>query len=61
MHGLVFLYRSTGWNHHFTNLGLKEFGLESSIHYYATTSIRYLLEILMSSNYLNFQTVTGSD
>lgn len=57
MHGLIFLYRSTGWNHHFTNPDLKEFSLESLIHHYATKAIHYLLEIPMTSNYLNFQTL----
>ncbi|KAF7174257.1 hypothetical protein CNMCM5623_006831 [Aspergillus felis] len=56
-HGLIFLYRITGWNDSFTNPALKESSLEAVIHHYAIKTVQGLLEIPITSNYLNFQSL----
>ncbi|KAF4250502.1 hypothetical protein CNMCM8980_000870 [Aspergillus fumigatiaffinis] len=56
-HGLIFLYRITGWNASFTNPALKESSLEAVIHNYAIEAVQGLLQIPITSNYLNFQSL----
>jgi hypothetical protein len=56
-HGLILLYRICGWNAFFTNPCFKELDLESLIHRYALETINHLLQIPISSNYLNFQSL----
>jgi hypothetical protein len=56
-HGLIFLYRITGWNASFTNPALKESSLEAVIHHYAIETVQGLLQIPITSNYLNFQSL----
>ncbi|KAB8250287.1 fungal-specific transcription factor domain-containing protein [Aspergillus flavus] len=56
-HGLILLYRICGWNDTFTNPCLEETGLELLIHRYALETVNHLLQILASSNYLNFQSL----
>ncbi|GFF49076.1 hypothetical protein IFM58399_08464 [Aspergillus lentulus] len=56
-HGLIFLYRITGWNASFTNPALKESSLEAVIHHYAIETVQGLLQIPITSNHLNFQSL----
>jgi hypothetical protein len=56
-HGLIFLYRICGCNGCFSNLDLKDLSLEGLIHNYAVETVHHLLEIPMTSNHLNFQSL----
>ncbi|CAG8907858.1 unnamed protein product [Penicillium egyptiacum] len=56
-HGLILLYRICGCNGCFSNPDLKEFSLEALILNYAVETVHHLLEIPMTSNYLNFQSL----
>lgn len=56
-HGLIFLYRICGCNGYFSNPDLNDLSLEGLIHNYAVETVHHLLEIPMTSNYLNFQSL----
>lgn len=56
-HGLIFLYRACRCNGYFSNPDLNDLSLEGLIHNYAVETVHHLLEIPMTSNYLNFQSL----
>ncbi|KAI9035827.1 Zn(II)2Cys6 transcription factor [Aspergillus affinis] len=56
-HGLILLYRISGYHGQFINPGLADLPMEDLIHRDAIRTINQLLEIPNSSNYLNFQTL----
>ncbi|GFF30958.1 sterol uptake control protein 2 [Aspergillus udagawae] len=56
-HGLIFLYRASGQNDQFTNPDLMLRSRDSLIKDYAEETVRHLMQIPATSNYLNFQSL----
>jgi hypothetical protein len=56
-YGLIFLYRASGRNDQFTNPDLMLRSRDSLIKCYAEETVRRLMQIPASSNYLNFQSL----
>lgn len=56
-YGLIFLYRTSGQNNRFTNPDLLFQNQQSLIQKYAEDTIRHLMQIPTTSNYLNFQSL----
>lgn len=56
-HGLIFLYRASGPNGQFTNPDLMLRSRDCLIEHYADETVRRLMQIPATSNYLNFQSL----
>lgn len=56
-YGLIFLYRASGQNNRFTNPDMLFQNQQSLIQKYAEDTIRHLMQIPTTSNYLNFQSL----
>ncbi|OGE50895.1 hypothetical protein PENARI_c015G11438 [Penicillium arizonense] len=56
-YGLIFLYRASGQNNRFTNPDMMFQNQQSLIQKYAEDTVRHLMQIPATSNYLNFQSL----